>query len=179
MGPFFLYLLVFLLWFPGWQHSPDALFTRAMGYLFGAMTAVLILAAVLGRLASWVLLMGTIAMHVYETYLKKDNVHKVPRNYTRKVFPAGLTDAPALHVTKALRDGTPIRGTCPLCGTEFSTEAFASDRSYPHESRLQEWYRDHFVIHLQNADISRMPTQVTGPGAPPALFSQVGSRRKK
>jgi hypothetical protein len=43
IGPFLAYLLVFLLWFPLWQHSPHSFSARVLGILFGAMTAILVI----------------------------------------------------------------------------------------------------------------------------------------
>ena len=56
--------------------------------------------------------------------------------------------APALGITTRLADGTPVHAVCPLCNTLFSTEAFDSDRTYPHERKLKEWYLQHFsAVH--------------------------------
>lgn len=48
VGPFLAYLLVFLLWFPQWQHSPHSFSARALGILFEAMTAILAALYVVG-----------------------------------------------------------------------------------------------------------------------------------
>jgi hypothetical protein len=63
----------------------------------------------------------------------------------------GLTtaDRPAMVTTKRLKDGTPVRGACPLCGVEFSTEAFDGDKTYPHESTLDRWYAEHSAGHIE------------------------------
>jgi len=57
---------------------------------------------------------------------------------------------PSLVITKRLKSGTPVRGACPVCEVEFSTEAFDRDRSYPHESKLEQWYAEHFQCHLSD-----------------------------
>src|SRR5580658_9385500 len=48
IGPFLAYLLVFLICFPLWQHSPHSLSARVLGILFGAMTAILVTLYVIG-----------------------------------------------------------------------------------------------------------------------------------
>ena len=42
IGAFLAYLLVFLLWFPLWQHSPHSFSARVLGFLFGALMAILV-----------------------------------------------------------------------------------------------------------------------------------------
>jgi hypothetical protein len=73
LAPFLLYFLVFLLWFPRWQHTPHASSTRALGFLFGAMTVVLAVLGVIGKFsAPWDLgPFVQMAINAYETFLKK------------------------------------------------------------------------------------------------------------
>jgi hypothetical protein len=52
VGPFLAYLLVFLLWFPLWQHSPHSFSARLLGILFGTMTAILVALYVVGEFVS-------------------------------------------------------------------------------------------------------------------------------
>jgi hypothetical protein len=52
VGPFLAYLLTFLFWFPLWQHSPHSFSARALGVLFGAMTALLVPLYVVGTFFS-------------------------------------------------------------------------------------------------------------------------------
>jgi hypothetical protein len=42
---------------------------------------------------------------------------------------------PVMVVAKQLPGGTPVRAACPLCDTEFSTEAFEEDAAYPHREK--------------------------------------------
>jgi hypothetical protein len=51
---------------------------------------------------------------------------------------------PTLKITKSTPQGIPVRGTCPLCGTDFSTEAFDDDSTYPHEPTLKKDFEAHF-----------------------------------
>jgi hypothetical protein len=63
-----------LLWFPRWQHAPHASSTQALGFVFGAMTVVLLAICVLGKFFSpWDLgpFVQT-AISAYKTFLKKD-----------------------------------------------------------------------------------------------------------
>src|ERR1043166_5797781 len=71
VGPFLAYLLVFLLWFPLWQHSPHSFSARLLGILFGTMTAILVALYVVGEFVSpWGLGPITdIAGRVYEAVL--------------------------------------------------------------------------------------------------------------
>ena len=41
-----------------------------------------------------------------------------------------------------------MRGHCPVCESEFSTEAFEDDPTYEHERKLNEVYRMHFSEHI-------------------------------
>lgn len=52
-------------------------------------------------------------------------------------------------ITKRTAQGKPIRGYCPVCETEFSTEAFEDDPSYEHEQKLKEVFNIHFAEHLR------------------------------
>lgn len=78
LAPFLLYFLVFLLWFPRWQHFPHASSTRALGFLFSAMTAVLAIVCVIGKFfAPWDLApFVQTAINAYETFLKKHSGEK-------------------------------------------------------------------------------------------------------
>ena len=70
VGPFFAYLLVFLLWFPLSQHSPQSFSARFFGILFGAMTAILVALYVVGMFFS-PLALGSVtetAIKAYETF---------------------------------------------------------------------------------------------------------------
>jgi hypothetical protein len=51
---------------------------------------------------------------------------------------------PTLKITKRTAAGIPVRGTCPLCGTDISTEAFEDDANYPHEPTLDKDFEAHF-----------------------------------
>jgi len=55
-----------------------------------------------------------------------------------------------LIITKRSAQGVPIRGACPICDEEFSTEAFEGDLSYEHERKLNEVYELHFQEHVVN-----------------------------
>lgn len=70
VGPFLAYLLVFLLWYPLWQHSPHSVWAHALGIVFGAMTAVLAAAYVIGSFFSpWGFGPAVeIGIKAYETY---------------------------------------------------------------------------------------------------------------
>ena len=58
---------------------------------------------------------------------------------------------PSLVITKYTAQGKPVRGYCPICDNEFSTEAFEDDPSYEHEQKLKEVYDLHFAQHLSEA----------------------------
>jgi hypothetical protein len=146
IGLFLFYLFVFLLWFPRWQHAPHSLSARLLGVLFGAMTAVLFVLGIVGEFLNPLGLgpVTDLAVRVYEHFKDDSKNGDAAQHASRH---ASLS-RPALVITKRLRDGTPIRGACPLCGVEFSTEAFTGDKTYPHESRLDNWYQEHFEAHL-------------------------------
>lgn len=153
IGPFLVYLLVFLLWYPYWQHDPHSPLARLLGVVFAAMTLVLAALCIVGgffapfgRLS----IVGDIlklAIGLYETYIAKDSDE--PKAHARGSFSPAT--CPALEITKRLKDGTPVRGACPVCEEEFSTEAFDSDRTYPHATTLERWYEEHFVSHLEES----------------------------
>ncbi len=78
IGPPLLYLFVFLLWFPRWQHAPQSYSARLLGALFLAMTAVCAVPLIVGVLwyGSW-LRPGLhdvvqLVTDIYETWFKKD-----------------------------------------------------------------------------------------------------------
>ncbi len=147
IGPFLFYFLVFLLWFPRWQHASHSSSTRILGFLFGAMTAVLAAIYVIGIFFSpWGLgpFVQT-AIDAYNTFLKKDSNVKPATPHHRSLT---KENRPALVITERLKDGTPVRGACPLCEVEFSTEAFKEDRTYSHESTLDRWYGEHLEYHI-------------------------------
>ena len=147
IGPVLLYLFVFLLWFPRWQHTPHAYTTRALGLVFGGMTAVLMAIYLVGAFQwrfGWLV---DIVVHVYETYLTR-NSGRTPDAFSKRIPAFATGNAPALVITKRLKDGTPVRGACPVCEVEFSTEAFDHDRAFPHESTLKKWYGEHFGAHF-------------------------------
>jgi hypothetical protein len=109
------------------------------------MTAVLMVLAIIGGFFS-PLGLGPIvqtAIDAYETFFKSDSS---PAPNSRKTFMS--VKRPPLIITTRLKDGTPVRGACPLCDLEFSTEAFETDRTYPHESTLEKWYGEHFEDHI-------------------------------
>ena len=83
---------------------------------------------------------------IYETFFKKD-VGSTPAVSSNPIIGLGAMDRPSLVITKRLKNGTPVRGACPLCDVEFSTEAFDGDRTYPHERTLDAWYEGHFQEH--------------------------------
>jgi hypothetical protein len=144
VGPFLFYLLVFLLWFPRWQHAPHSLFTRLLGVLFAAMTAVLVMLYLVGEFfGPWGWGVGDDAVRIYQ-HFKGDAETVDVGDASRE---ASLNH-PALVITKRLQDGTPVRGACPVCEVEFSTEAFYQDKSYPHESKLEQQYDEHFRDHM-------------------------------
>jgi hypothetical protein len=154
IAPFLLYLLVFLLWVLGSRGAPTAASTRWLGYLFGGMTAILaalyLFARVLfGRYGNTGLLSFMRTAHdFWETFIDGDSTRspsKVSEGHAGTPI-----EPPPLVITKRMRNGTPIRGLCPLCEVDFSTEAFAGDPSYPHESRLNEWYLEHYEAHLHD-----------------------------
>jgi len=88
VGPLLAYLLVFLLWFPLWQHSPHSFSTRLLGILFGAMTAILVALYVVGKFVSPLGLgpLTDIAIKVYDTFFG-DHIRKaaMPLFYTDSV----------------------------------------------------------------------------------------------
>jgi glyoxalase/bleomycin resistance protein/dioxygenase superfamily protein len=85
IGPFLAYLLVFVIWFPLWQHSPHSLSARAFGILFGAMTAILVALYLVGAFFDPLGLgpVTGIAIKAYET-LFGDHLRKaaMPLFYT-------------------------------------------------------------------------------------------------
>jgi hypothetical protein len=91
VGPFLAYLVVFLLWFPLWQHSPHSFSARALGMLFGAMTAILVAMYVVGIPFSPLSPLGLepvikTAIKAYETFFG-DHLRKaaMPLFYTDSV----------------------------------------------------------------------------------------------
>ncbi len=52
VGPFLAYFVVFLLWFPLWQHSPNSFSARVLGILFATMTAILVALYLVGMFLS-------------------------------------------------------------------------------------------------------------------------------
>jgi hypothetical protein len=57
---------------------------------------------------------------------------------------------PTLKITKRTPAGIPIRAACPLCDTEFSTEAFDDDPTYLHERTLNKDFEAHFgAVHIR------------------------------
>jgi hypothetical protein len=46
--------------------------------------------------------------------------------------------------TKLSARGSAVRAACPICDTEFSTEAFEDDPKYDHEFVMNEAYKVHF-----------------------------------
>lgn len=149
IGPFLFYLFVFLLWFPRWQHASHSFSTRLLGLLFGAMTAILMVLGIIGGFFSPFGLGPFVrtAIDAYNTFLRKDSEEKpaTPRHQSTSLT---KENCPALVITKRLTDGTPIRGACPLCDLEFSTEAFRDDGTYPYEGTLDRWYGEHFEYHI-------------------------------
>lgn len=81
-------LLVFLLWFTLWQHSPHSFAARVLGILFGAVTAILVALYVLGVVFSPLGLgpVTEIAIKAYETFFG-DHFRKaaMPLFYTDSV----------------------------------------------------------------------------------------------
>ena len=156
VGPFLFYLFVFLLWFPRWQNAPHAYSTRLLGFVFGGMTAILAVLAIIGGFfvpfgkAGIVGDILDIAIRFYETFIAKDSTESAVHASNRR---ASLLsgERPPLVVTKRLKDGTPVRGACPLCDVEFSTEAFDRDRTYPHANTLDRWYAEHFASHIEES----------------------------
>jgi hypothetical protein len=153
IGPSLLYLAIFLLWFPRWQHAPQSFSARALGALFLTLTAMWVVPVIVGVLwnGTWLrpglrdaVELGT---DIYETFFKKDSGN-VAAVSGRPVTNAGALNRPSLVITKRLKDGTPVRGQCPVCEVEFSTEAFDRDRTYPHEATLDKWYGEHFEEHI-------------------------------
>jgi hypothetical protein len=60
---------------------------------------------------------------------------------------------PTLRITKRTAAGIPIRASCPVCNTEFSTEAFDDDPSYPHERTLNEVFETDFAhVHVRETN---------------------------
>ena len=167
VGPFLFYLAVFLLWFPRWQSSPNSASTRFLGVLFGAMTAVLAACHVIGAIlygsftGLYTIISGRsprnqygwliqTAIDAWDTFVRSDSTPSYDGASSRRASTL-LLERPPLVVTKRLIDGTPIRGACPLCEVDFSTEAFADDPTYPHESTLDKWYGEHFECHLEES----------------------------
>lgn len=151
IGPFLFHLFVFLLWFPRWQHASHSFSTRLLGLLFGAMTAVLMVTGIIGGFFSPFGLGPLVqtAINAYETFFKGDP-NRDPAPGSRKTFMAA--NRPPMVITKQLKDGTPIRGACPVCDLEFSTEAFESDRTYSHRSMLETWYGEHIEGHVADGE---------------------------
>lgn len=145
IGPFLFYLIIFLLWFPRWQHSPQSFSARALGVLFMAMTAILALLGIVGDFFNPLGLgpVTGLAVRIYRHF--KDDSKRADVAGSR----LGVgSSRPALVITKLLQDGTPVRGACPVCDVEFSTEAFDRDKSYAHQSKLEQQYGEHFQYHL-------------------------------
>jgi hypothetical protein len=121
IGPFLAYLLVFLLWFPVWQHAPQSFSARILGILFGAMTAILVALCVVGVFSAPLGLGPVIgaAIKAYETFFG-DHLRKaaMPLFYTDSVTLA-YTDVEGAKrwwietfgckITK-----TPLNWDCPL-----------------------------------------------------------------
>src|ERR1051326_7113010 len=147
VGSLLAYLFVFALWFPVWRHAPQSLWAHILGVVFAAMTAVFALVYLAGAVQWKFGWLFDIAYDIYETYIKKDTADATPE-MPRPTPVLSSEDYPPLHITHRMRDGTPVRAECPVCEVEFSTEAFEHDKSYPHESTLERWYREHFVFHL-------------------------------
>ncbi len=154
IGPFLVYFLVFLLWYPYWHSHPHSPLARSLGVVFGAMTLVLAALCILGgffapfsrlNVVGYVL---KIALDLHETFIAKDSDEPEARASARRdTFQAATS--PALEITKRLKDGTPVRGACPVCEVEFSTEAFDGDPTYPHATTLNKWYEEHFACHTE------------------------------
>lgn len=72
VGPFLAYLLVFVLWFPLWQHSPHSFSARLLSIIFGGMTAILVAICALGTLFSPLGLgpVTDVAIKAYETFFE-------------------------------------------------------------------------------------------------------------
>lgn len=150
IGPLLTYLFVFALWFPVWLQAPQSFWAHVLGVVFASMTAVFALIYAVGALQWKFGWLFDIGCHIYETYIKKDSADTTADTPERTpVFSS--EDCPPLLITHRLRDGTPVRAECPVCEVEFSTEAFEHDRSFPHESTLERWYREHFAFHLSES----------------------------
>lgn len=147
LGPFLFYLIVFLLWFPRWQHAPHSFSARVLGVLFAAMTAVLALLAIVGDFFNPLGLgpVTDLVVRIYQ-HFKDDSKRADAAGSSIQVG----SSRPSLVITKRLHDGTPVRGACPICDVEFSTEAFDKDKSYAHENKLEEQYGEHFQYHLSD-----------------------------
>lgn len=158
IGPALLYLFVFLLWFSRWQHAPQSHSARVLGALFLTLTALWVVPVIIGALwyGSWGKpgLRDAVQLveEIYETFFKKDS-GDTPVVSRKAIHNIGALDRPSLVITKKLKDGTPVRGQCPLCEVEFSTEAFDKDRRYPHEATLNKWYGEHFEEHIAAGDL--------------------------
>jgi hypothetical protein len=59
---------------------------------------------------------------------------------------------PDLIITQRSAQGAPLRGACPICQAEVSTEAFVDTPGYAHERVLNEAYAGHFQVHLASTD---------------------------
>ena len=156
VGPFLVYFLLFLLWFSYWQHAPHSAPARVLGVVFGAITLVLAMIATIGGFflpfgrAGIVGAIVKTAIELYQTFIAKDSV-KPEVQATKQRRMLSPVARPDLEITKTLKDGTPVRGACPVCEVEFSTEAFDRDPIYPHSATLDRWYEEHFASHIEES----------------------------
>jgi len=67
---------------------------------------------------------------------------------------------PTITITKRTSKGTPIRGACPLCDSEFSTEAFDNDESYAHERTLNADFAAHMKQVHTREDVNQAAFRV-------------------